>query len=99
MKPLEDMSWDELHDLSNRVHTLMEKRDRERARTWQAKSLRNNPEAPLDAFAGWIGDFCADLVFHAQRLNRPITGKFNDKLITAYPDSSPGDLARKWAET
>ena len=45
-----------------------------------------------------IDDYCADLIYHAKRLGRPVTGEFNDKKLTARPDTGVGELqAAYWA--
>jgi hypothetical protein len=97
MKPIDSMTIDELHRLENAIHEKRMGLERIRSREWQAADLEK-PDAEPVTWLGEIGHFCEDIVYHAKRLNRPVRGKYNSTPITAYPDSSPGDLCRAYFE-
>jgi hypothetical protein len=95
MKHLNQMSIEELRALENEARTRRAELERDRNREHQTKELDADPDKVV-IWLGMIGDFCEDLVFHAKRLSRKVTGKYNGVIIEAHPDSSPGDLRRDY---
>lgn len=90
---LDQATENELHKLENMCHDVRRAKLHTRMRQLQIAEVDRDPSATFQ-WLGEIGTFCEDLCFHAKRLNRNITGKFNGTEIIAYPDSSPKDLTR-----
>lgn len=66
-------------------------------RARQEKYISENP-GKLECWVGDIATFCEDLVFHAHRVGRDVSGEFNGIVLVATPKSTAAEVREVWAE-